>query len=205
MANGVARGQGHARLEDDLGRGSRTTSWRRTSRRRRRRVRPEDLARRAASRPTSRSTRRSAAEPVLAKLPDDRPVLRADLRAATRSTRSARSSTTRPTSATRSRRRRSRCSTRRRTRRRSLHELAHMWFGDSVTLRDLAGHLAARGLRDLVGVDLERAAPAVRRPQSVRRAVRDAGDRRRVLEPAARATRAGRRPVRRHGLRPRRA
>ena len=31
------------------------------------------------------------------------------------------------------------------------------WFGDSVTLDRVAGHLAARGLRHLVGVDLERA------------------------------------------------
>ena len=37
------------------------------------------------------------------------------------------------------------------------HELSHMWFGDSVTLTPLARHLAPRGLRDVVGVDLERA------------------------------------------------
>ena len=38
-----------------------------------------------------------------------------------------------------------------------VHELSHMWYGDSVTLTHVARHLAARGLRDLVGVDLERA------------------------------------------------
>ena len=38
-----------------------------------------------------------------------------------------------------------------------LHELAHQWYGNAVTLKHLAGHLAQRGLRGLVGVDLVRA------------------------------------------------
>ena len=37
-----------------------------------------------------------------------------------------------------------------------VHELSHMWFGDSVTLTHVARHLAPRGLRHLVRVDLER-------------------------------------------------
>ena len=53
----------------------------------------------------------------------------------TRSTRPARSSTTRPTSATRWRPRPSRSSTACPTRRPLVHELAHQWFGDAVTLR----------------------------------------------------------------------
>ena len=53
-----------------------------------------------------------------------------------------------------------------RTRRRSSHELSHMWFGDSVTLTAVARHLAARGLRHLVGVDLERVPGQQDRPRS---------------------------------------
>ena len=39
-----------------------------------------------------------------------------------------------------------------------VHEISHQWFGNSVSLDGLAGHLAQRGLRGLVGVDLRRAA-----------------------------------------------
>ena len=35
------------------------------------------------------------------------------------------------------------------------HELSHQWFGDDVTPTQVAGHLAQRGLRDLVRVVLE--------------------------------------------------
>ena len=61
----------------------------------------------------------------------------------------------------------------------------------------VARHLAARGLRHLVGVDLGRAA---RRPDgraAVRRAGRDPGERRRLLEPAARRPGRGGEPLRR--------
>ena len=47
--------------------------------------------------------------------------------------------------------------------RRSSHELAHQWFGDSVTPTHLAGHLAQRGLRDLRRVALGRAPRGPRR------------------------------------------
>ena len=38
-----------------------------------------------------------------------------------------------------------------------VHELAHQWFGDSLAVDTLAGHLAQRGLRDLRRVAVERA------------------------------------------------
>ena len=40
------------------------------------------------------------------------------------------------------------------------HELAHQWFGDSVSLPTVAGHLAQRGLRHVRRVALGRARPA---------------------------------------------
>ena len=85
-----------------------------------------------------------------------------------------------------------------------LHELSHQWYGDAVTLRGLEGHLAARGLRDLVGVDLDRAARRQARRAAARRAVRDPRRRRGVLEPAAGRPRRAGFALRRHDLRPRR-
>ena len=37
-----------------------------------------------------------------------------------------------------------------------VHEISHMWFGDSVTLTSVARHVAARRLCHVVRVDLER-------------------------------------------------
>ncbi len=37
-----------------------------------------------------------------------------------------------------------------------VHELAHQWYGDSVSVKQLARHLAQRGLRDLRGVAVVR-------------------------------------------------
>ena len=64
-----------------------------------------------------------------------------------------------------------------------VHEISHQWFGNSVSLDGLAGHLAQRGLRGLVRVDLRRAARRADRPAGVRRVVRPVGDEL-VLDPA---------------------
>ena len=50
-----------------------------------------------------------------------------------------------------------------------------MWFGDSVTLGRVARHLAARGLRHVVRVDLERAHGQQDRGAVLQAAVLDAG------------------------------
>ena len=46
------------------------------------------------------------------------------------------------------------------------HELAHQWFGNSVGVVEVAGHLAQRGLRLLLRVGVVR---ALRRPERARR------------------------------------
>ena len=50
-----------------------------------------------------------------------------------------------------------------------VHELSHMWFGDAVTLTRVARHLAPRGVRDVLGVDLDRAPRRPDRTADVRR------------------------------------
>ena len=47
------------------------------------------------------------------------------------------------------------------------HELAHQWFGDSVSVADVAQHLAQRGLRDLRAVPVGRAQRHPERPRAV--------------------------------------
>ena len=122
--------------------------------------RPDRAARPAASPRPSRSTRRCRAVNGQTR---GRLLLRHDGRghrpverrpsARTRSTRPARSPTTRPTTARRSasrwRRRPGRCTRRCAATITIAHELAHQWFGDSVSVRDVAQHLAQRGLRDV--------------------------------------------------------
>ena len=136
MANGVLVSHVTTRRQDDLDLARDATRWRPTSPpRRSARFDLTISTRRAASRPTSRSIRTlGSAARCSRSSPAIVDFFSVDLRAAIRSTRSARSSTTRPTSATRSRRRRSRSSTACRTSRTLVHELSHMWFGDSVTL-----------------------------------------------------------------------
>ena len=77
------------------------------------------------------------------------------------------------------------------------HELAHQWFGDSVSRGDLAEHLAQRGLRVVRAVPLGRASRRAQRPRQLPRRLRASG-RQRVL--------AGRRrrPAARHHVRERR-
>ena len=121
----------------------------------------------------------------------------------TRSTPSARSSTTPRSSATRSRRRRSRTSTGCRTRRRS--RTSCRTCGSATRSRSrVAGHLAARGVRNLVGVDLERGPGQQVRREVVQRALQHAGAGRPLLDTAARRSRDGRVPVQRDDLLPRR-
>ena len=123
--------------------------------------------------------------------PDARPdrphhhPLRRPLRPVSVQRRPARSSTTRRRSATRWRPRPARSSTGRAGDEITLvHELAHQWFGDSVSLEQLARHVAQRGVRDLGRVALGAGAgrpddrPAARRPRA------PAGDPPRPLGPA---------------------
>ena len=101
------------------------------------------------------------------------------VRARTRSTTTPSSSPT-TTSRSRSRRRGCRCSGanhldgRRGAERLVAHELAHQWFGNSLTIGALARHLAARGLRLLRRVAVVGARPAARRPTSSRAGLRAA-------------------------------
>ena len=142
-------------------------------------------------------------QPVLEKIPAIVRFFERDLRARTRSTRSARSSTTRPTWATRSRRRRSRCSTRRRTRRRS--STSSRTCGSATRSRSRSGRTsgctrASRPGRSGSGASARAASPRPRSSTSLR----DARDRHGVLDAAAgQPGRAGA-PLRRDDLRPRR-
>ena len=68
----------------------------------------------------------------------------------------------------------------------------------------VAGHLAGRGLRAVLRVDLHREARRGDRAGGVRRRLRDTGGRR-DLDHRARRRRRSRVPVQRHGVRPRRA
>ena len=54
-----------------------------------------------------------------------------------------------------------------------VHELAHQWFGDSVSLDQLEGHLAQRGLRHLRRVAVGRAQRRPDRRRPLRRRLRD--------------------------------
>ena len=55
------------------------------------------------------------------------------------------------------------------------HELAHQWYGDSVTAEALAGHLAQRGVRHLRGVAVDRPPRWGLRLGAVRRRLRASG------------------------------
>ena len=83
------------------------------------------------------------------------------------------------------------------------HELAHQWFGNSLTARPVARHLAARGLRLLRRVAVVGARPAARRADDWR-ARHHQRLPRLAAGPGARPTRAGA-DVRRPALQARRA
>ena len=83
------------------------------------------------------------------------------------------------------------------------HELSHMWYGDSVTLTRVARHLAARGLCDLVRVDLERAQRQQLCTPALRALLQHSRPRHQVLDAAAGRSRGAVLPLQRHDLHPR--
>ena len=88
-----------------------------------------------------------------------------------------------------------------RTSRWSSHELAHQWYGDSVSVERLEGHLAQRGLRPVRRVAVVRARGRGHRAGTRRLRLRRSTPPTTRSGPSSPATRA-REPVRRRRLRP---